>query len=891
MKYIAIVIFITFSSIAHSTSYIKTGVTRHCEERLWLCSNIIETLNSHEKHDIKFIPTTLTNEEELINNLEDHKILVAIPAIQSLSPSGVLISEPLITQRWSIVTRKIFIKNENSVKLEKQRVAVINGQNIYTTLLKLHPSLTVEKTASFAQALSLLNSGAVDGIICESAQASLLVSITHPNMLSKTDIPDIKTYLHMWIAPGEYATLDEVNYIISETPKKLFESMYDKGLVNEIMSEFNTYKAQNTPNALVITSVTISLILIAFLSFEILRRRLAERELLDAVTYWKSLFNNIPSPLLICSPVGIITHCNEYLTKSIKLERCYLIGKTLDQFVDEYVISPSIRHNEIAYALSNRKPQFSERTIVIDEKTHHIFHWMVSYVDSRMTPQGLILGWYDMSERKRLEKELAIALKNETHANRAKSDFLAKMSHEIRSPMNIIHGILELEYSKESHNKNNIGIAFTATQQLLKLIGDILDISRIEAGEVQSQQQNCDLHSLLLQEFKTHEIIAKNKGLLLQKDIDSCTGTYYFLDVSRLLQILNNLLSNAIKYTNHGYVTLECFIDNKNEEQDFVTLKITDTGIGIPENMLDKIIHPYTKVDPSSPQSTGLGLAICSQLLNIMDSELIIESNIGEGSSFKFTLLLDRALKQTEVCDIETENHNHKKLTVLVIDDQMANLIVMKLQLESLGHIVFTCDKPYEACKIIENNTFDIVFTDCQMPLVDGYQIARIQRAHERGTQRHQTIIACTANALNDEEFRCLQSGMDSVLIKPITLQNLSTAISEQQSIKLDMTEINTLTSKDFDTLNKFIVELQKSSENELSILRDGNIDSRTFKDSLHRQKGSFSLAGFYAGVNICMLIEGLSYDDNKNYASVLIFRLINITLVFISLLEKQKVD
>ncbi|MGO2569800.1 MAG: response regulator, partial [Serratia proteamaculans] len=640
-------------------------------------------------------------------------------------------------------------------------------------------------------------------------------------------------------------------------------------------------------NPLTAVSAALSLFLIGFLSTEIFRRRRAERGLRDALKYWQTLLNSIPTPLLVCDPLGNITHCNQALLESLTLTQQQVIGHSLEQFTARNPIIPAISQQERIAAIGNMQPQFSDRAIVIQGAQREIAQWLAAYSDSRLTPQGLLLGWYDISERKRLERDLADALQEATNASREKSHFLARMSHEIRSPMNAILGILELETQRPEAAGTSLPIAYAASRQLLQIVGDVLDISKIEAGEMHLQAHPTELHPLLTQALDTYAALAAQKALRLDSDIEAVWQHQYLLDGTKLTQILNNLLSNAIKYTEQGFVALQVGVLPQDPHHDNLTFSISDSGIGIAQPLQQKILQPYAQVDANAPASTGLGLAICTQLLQLMGSELQIDSTPQQGSRFSFTLTLPRTTAGDEAQETLTAPLVEHSLRVLVVDDLPANLTVMKLQLEKLGHQVTTCDNGRQALQRLEQSPFDLVLTDCQMPVFTGYQLAQWQREREHGHRQYLPIVGCTANAFNDEQYRCLAAGMDAVLIKPLTQQDLRTLVSEQQAIRVDMREIQLMAAGQPQVMTTLIDELQRSSDADRQQLLAATAQPDVFAAVLHRQKGSFALAGYQSGVNLCQQLE--QHPPASAEPTVALLRMNALILRFIALLEQQR--
>lgn len=843
------------------------------------------------QNELHFTTQTASSHRQLAQMLIAQSIQIALPPPQSAPPpSEIRVSHLLLQQHWALVTRQDRLPLQQvSLDLRHQRVLILRHSPALTGLLTAYPGVAFSEVASLREALRLLNAGAAQGIVCDATQAALLASNLYPGRLRVHPLPAIVSNQRFWLAPGQDALLQRINHAIDTLSTGVAQSINERWLLNATL---NGIQPSGTASdrwfkPLAAVSAALSLFLTGFLLTEIFRRRRAERGLRDALKYWQTLLNSIPTPLLVCDPLGNITHCNQALLKSLKLTQQQVIGYSLEQFTERNPIIPAINQQERIAAIGNMQPQFSDRAMVIQGAQREIAQWLTAYSDSRMTPQGLLLGWYDISERKRLERDLADALKQATDASREKSHFLARMSHEIRSPMNAILGILELETQRPEAAGTSLPVAYAASRQLLKIVGDVLDISKIEAGEMHVHVQPTELYPLLTQVLDTYTALAVQKALRLDSDIEAVWQHQYLLDGAKLTQILNNLLSNAIKYTEQGFVALQVCVQSQDHHHDTLTFSIRDSGIGIAPELQQKILQPYVQVDVNTPASTGLGLAICTQLLQLMGSELRIDSTLQHGSQFSFTLTLLRTTASDEVHEALTAPLAEHALQVLVVDDLPANLTVMKLQLEKLGHQATTCDNGRQALQWLERSSFDLVLTDCQMPVFTGYQLAQWQRKREHGHPRYQPIIGCTANAFNDEQYRCLAAGMDAVLIKPLTQQDLRTLVSEQQAICIDMREIQLMATGQPQVITTLIDELQRSSDADRQQLLADNTPPDVFTAILHRLKGSFALAGYHSGVTLCQQLE--QHPPASAEPSVALLRLNALILRFIALLEQQR--
>ncbi|MDM5078406.1 transporter substrate-binding domain-containing protein [Aeromonas media] len=612
---------------------------------------------------------------------------------------------------------------------------------------------------------------------------------------------------------------------------------------------------------------------------QVRERKMVEGALSTQLKFIADLVDGTPHPIYARDQDGRLILCNSSYASFFGEPKVRLLGANLDEDRDRWpFLAPLLA--DLTLSREARLAQEGDHRLVMATDVVDVYHWVQPYYDLEGNVQGGIGGWIDVSERVRLLDEVAVASQEAQEANRAKTTFLATMSHEIRTPMNAIIGLLELALKRgrlHEEDQASLTIAHGSAKDLLSLIGDILDISKIESGRLDLAPAPHDIVALTASVVTVFNALARQKNLRL----DLFSGRTHWVQIDGLCykQILSNLISNAIKYTEQGSVQVT-LVSQASDGWCTLQLVIRDTGIGIDPVEQARLFEPFSQA--SQPEhiqqsGTGLGLMISRSLCESMGGSLLLESEPGHGTRVCIEMKLPLA-DAVVVPPLPTQGQvveKRRRLRVMVVDDHPANRLLVTQQLAYLGHDATAVESGEQALRLLADTRVDVVITDFNMPGMNGFELTRQCRAQER---RHGwrpcVILGLTADARQEQINEGQAAGMNDCLFKPVGLEVLDHCLclhlqrEERVDVAACMQEIRQylgpLTAHQSSLMSPLLAEFVRASDDDLLALQSAAERGAVaqFLDNVHRLKGGVRIMGTQQLVATCSEIESWDLDE-----------------------------
>ncbi|MGH8437458.1 MAG: transporter substrate-binding domain-containing protein [Pseudomonas sp.] len=701
-------------------------------------------------------------------------------------------THPFANSSFSLVTA---IKGEDLSSLAAlagKRLAITQGHVLIDSIRRDHPDITLLDPANNLDAMHMVASGKADAALMALSMARYYTARLYEKELRISGILD-----------GEMAT---ASFAMRRGDLELHAIM-DRALLSVAPDELNTITARWRANAAMsgqtwrdyrqvimeivcfaLLVLLVSVVRIFQLRRQIQRRQAAEKALNDQLEFLQTLNNAMPIPVYVRDEQGRLLSCSSSYEQVMNLAQSDILGKTALQMPIEHFEVAQALHNSYLRAMETGLAIEQRYEVVIADSNRIIDHWIQPFRDSSGRIKGVICGWQDVTEHHRLIHDLQRAKEQADEASRAKTRFLATMSHEIRTPMSAVIGTLELALKRADHgilDRYHIDLAYTSAKNLLELLGNTLDIVRIESGHLSLSLRRCTLKEMVEPVARVFDGLARQKNLQLILEIDAGASREVLIDPLRFKQVLSNLVSNAIKFTHQGSIAIRVSTSAEGPHLMAVHLQVTDTGMGISAEDLGLLFRPFAQVAHATLNAqggSGLGLVVSRSLCEMMGGRLEMLSTLGRGTTVNVTLTL-KLLDPVPIRDVlpppRPATSTPLGSRVLVADDNSPNRQMLRAQLEFLGYDVVEASNGLEALEQWRQHDFDCLITDYHMPLMDGVGLTLAIRQEER--QRDAApllIIGLTADAQQEEVERCIKAGMRECLIKPAGIDVLQDCLS-----------------------------------------------------------------------------------------------------------------
>ena len=517
-------------------------------------------------------------------------------------------------------------------------------------------------------------------------------------------------------------------------------------------------------------------------------------------TYWKVV--------LVVPQSYVFKPLNKLTAQTVAITALILMLGMIAVFISiQYILVHPVR--KMVDLLKSNRSRDAEDIVYLDEskgdELGQIAHWYNLRTKQFSDTQHQLLT--QLQERNVIERrmhEYTLQLESERmklkdakekaeEANYAKSRFLSTMSHELRTPLNAVIGLSEIMMDDSqlvASQYKDLSVINKSANLLLTIIGDILDFSKIEAGDVSLEWKATNLYPFIVDIMELMFLSAQNRKVSLKLDYSEDLHEAYRLDQMRVKQVLINLISNAVKFAPNGDVHVRVFKVGYKGSKDMVRFEVVDNGIGIPQDKQESIFEHFTQADISTTRKyggTGLGLAISRRLVHVMHGDIGVVSKEGKGATFWFELPL-RSVGVDEVEKLQSGSNpanesmrrdEIEKPHALVVEDSEFSQLFIQKALKKLGYTLDIATDGESALEMYEDNNYNIILMDCMMPRMDGYETTRHIRESEEDSHQHVPIIALTANAMEGDREKCIDSGMDDYITKPMSMKTIRRTLAK----------------------------------------------------------------------------------------------------------------
>ena len=741
-------------------------------------------------------------------------------------------TQPYISSPLIIVMKNDEYYVDNIAQIKQRKIALIKEYGYVAEIIKKYPDINFLSVATVQDGLTAVSTGKIDALIATLAQASYHISqfgINNVRIVGKTEFT---TQLAFGIRKEFEPLLALFNRALNDI---------NQSEKQRILSKWGKPKYAAKINYTLLT-LAAGLVLLIFTIFIYLNRKQANEIALrkELETQTQAIIDNIPLQILVINSDGLILTANHKALNDYKVLKDDIANINLTDFYHlpnerKAIMKELTEHGKVEQKIIQfKQPDDSVRSMMISIMPIHY-----------QKQSALLTIAIDMTERLEMEAAVQTAKESAEAANRAKSEFLSNMSHEIRTPMNAIIGFTELlnEQIKDPKLKSFTKTIQSAGNNLLVLINDILDLSKIEAGKLQIEKVPCNPHDLFSELRDIFSIKIREKNIDFIFDIAPVIPQSLQLDAVRLRQVLFNLVGNAVKFTEQGSIRLKVRTLNENEIHSKLDLliEVEDTGIGISQDQQQLIFQSFEQSsgqDIKKYGGTGLGLSISKRLVEMMGGQILLQSQPGFGSTFTIKLVDVHIASLAADADMQnskiTSTVQFLPGNILIVDDAEDNRNLLQAIFAETKLHVITAKNGLEAVELCQQRQFDLILMDIHMPVMDGHQAAAKIKVLSSVP-----IIALTASVMRDELNQIKTENFSGYLRKPVLQAELVGELSKFLPFKEIAAPKNTLkpillTATEQVQLPYILENLEKLSDQCKLISKNNNISEiKSFTDSL----------------------------------------------------------
>lgn len=732
-----------------------------------IVSQYLDLITERLEIEIEVIPSEtwqqatqkiLNNEVDIISETIDTELNSALTFTQSYLASPVVI---VMNENENYV--------ENIEQIRNKNIALTRDYGYVSEIIKKYPDIEFFYVDTVQEGLLAVSTGKMDAFLATLAQVSYLTSELGLNNVRIVGKSEFNTQL-------AFGMRDEFAPLVPMFNRALDDISQLEKL--DILNDWGKQSYVEKTNYLLLLQIAGVLVAI-ILVIVYWNRRLANeiRERKRAETQTQTLIDNIPLQIVVTLGDGSIIAANpralvDYDITKEEMQTHNIASFYVDMADHDSVIDEIRKHG-----------QLTQKIIPFKRPNGDIHSMMISVMPIRYNSRNAFLTiGVDMTKRLQTENKLNEAKEYAESASRAKSEFLSNMSHEIRTPLNAIIGFTELlrDEIEQPKQKSFIDIIHSAGSNLLTLINDILDLSKIEAGKFTLEKSSCNLHNLFVEIGNMFMIKAQEQNVDLILEIDPHIPNNLCLDATRIRQVLFNLIGNAVKFTDRGHILIKVYTANQDDIHNKLDLvmEIEDSGIGISEDQQKIIFQDFeqsTGQDFNKYGGTGLGLSICKNLVTMMGGEISLRSEVGKGSTFVVKLFDVDVLSLMYEANGEAEKINEQAAflpcKILIADDVKNNRDLLIAYFANTNIQVVEAENGAQAVELAKQD-FDLILMDIRMPVMNGYQAAK-----EIKMFSNVPIVALTASVMNSEFERLKENNFSAYLRKPIHKSSLFEAL------------------------------------------------------------------------------------------------------------------